>query len=336
MPDRNSVLVAVLLLLLVCGWLWIYADTPIQVWPVLDEVIQLEFSPDGQWLLVGERHGAIHLRDTHDGSIITTLQPMAITERFFPFTLPTFHPHELIVAARTDATTIRLWQVPDGLLIHMIHTEPIYLSTLVFQADAGALVEMTREDATLRFWDVETGTLMSTRSYAMPGLSSLALSDDGQLVATADSTGTICIWNTQNKRLVSTLTQGERDIWGLVFSPDKQFLAFHDQRNAIHVWRIHPPELLFRTRKATDFGLLMFSPDSTYLVAGQRSLVFDGEGLDFPGRVRLWQITSGSRIATMQRASGIVTALAFSPDGHTLATASFGGGDTNIRLWDIP
>ncbi len=51
------------------------------------------------------------------------------------------------------------------------------------------------------------------------------------------------------------------------------------------------------------------------------------------GRVRLWDVATQQEIgAPVSAGSGPVYALAFSPDGTTLATA---GSDGRARLWDV-
>ncbi len=67
---------------------------------------------------------------------------------------------------------------------------------------------------------------------------------------------------------------------------------------------------------------LAFSPDGSILAGG-------GED----GSVRLWDVASGGYKDTPERHRGRVLAMAFSPDGATLATT--GGEDKRIRLWSV-
>src|SRR5262249_13461319 len=50
--------------------------------------------------------------------------------------------------------------------------------------------------------------------------------------------------------------------------------------------------------------------------------------------VRLWELSTGRELAAFRDHNGKIFALAFSPDGKTLAAA--GDNDINIRLWDVP
>jgi WD40 repeat protein len=64
-----------------------------------------------------------------------------------------------------------------------------------------------------------------------------------------------------------------------------------------------------------------FSPDGSLLISG---------GEDH--RVRLWNVTGNSEIASLSGHEGEVLTVAFSPDGKTIASGSV---DKTIRLWDV-
>src|SRR5438552_4188067 len=85
------------------------------------------------------------------------------------------------------------------------------------------------------------------------------------------------------------------------------------------------PRLDFLRGHVGSVHAVAFSPDCGALVSGGR----DGE-------VKVWDVATGRLLRTLQAEWMQVQAVAFSPDGQTIAAAGWGNDSTaedQIRLW---
>ena len=71
----------------------------------------------------------------------------------------------------------------------------------------------------------------------------------------------------------------------------------------------------------TGIREVSFSVDDRYLAAGQNG-----------GMVHLWEVETNTLVAVLRGHSEKVVSIAFSPDGTTMATASWDGA---LRLWGL-
>ncbi len=99
-----------------------------------------------------------------------------------------------------------------------------------------------------------------------------------------------------------------------------------DRKNELLTALNHEPDLLKIIDMPTQFetAASAFSPDGSHMASS-----------DFDGTVRLWNVASGQQIGQPLRSdAGWVNAVAFSPDGSRLATAT-GGPEETVRLWNV-
>jgi WD40 repeat protein len=158
-------------------------------------------------------------------------------------------------------------------------------------------------------------------------VSATAYSTDGHLLATASWDHTVRIWNVavaHRPQLVATLAGHTDEINAVAFSPNGRLLATASKDKTARLWDLtdpaHPRQLRVISYAEAVLSVA-FSPGGQILATGSAD-----------NTARLWNITDPREPRALASiAEHRVAAVAFSPDGNTLATAS----DNAAYLWNL-
>lgn len=154
---------------------------------------------------------------------------------------------------------------------------------------------------------------------------SAALSPDGATLAIGCTDGSIKLWDVAAKSVRLTLPGGKRAARALAFAPVGHLLACTYDDRTLRFWDPVTGTDLGFLPDVRGQGTLAFSPSGTLLTASGQL----GKSIE----LKMWDTATRQELSLPRDQVMSVGALAFAPDGQTLATA--GGQDNAIKLWDV-
>ena len=275
-------------------------------------IIDVCFSPDGQYLVSASLDHAIRLWQAN-GDFIRTLEfPQASV------TSVSFSPDASMIAATYSDTTVRLWQLNGGLAATLEGHED-WARDVKFSPD-GQMLATGAEDKTVRLWSV-SGELLHTLRRHRGWVRSVSFSPDGEMIAAAGDMNGIRLWSVNGRKL-KTFYGHENWVRAVAFSPDGQHLASASDDQTIRIWQLDGRVLkIFQHRSSVHS--VAWSADGRSLVSG---------GND--DQVHIWRL-DGPAVPVLkpQGRGGIVWSARWQPRMNKPGQILSVSGDAQLRVW---
>lgn len=288
--------------------LWTIEGDQVAVLPTASAVMDVVFSPDGQYLAAGNRAGQVMIWSI-DGTLLQdlTAHPAEISQ-------VAFSPDGQQLISASHDSTAKIWTL-EGDPVITLRGHEASLGAVAYSPD-GKLLATASWDRTIRLWTRE-GQWLKTFTGHQDRIEDIAFSPDGQQLVSASFDKTVRFWHL-NKVVAKVLHGHQADVVGLAISPSGQTIASGGDDRTVKLWN-QRGELLATIDHPDSVLGIDFSPDGQTLATAS-----------WDQNVRLWQL-DGQLLATLRGHEDAVWDVAISPDGETILTAS---ADQTVRLWN--
>ncbi len=203
--------------------------------------------------------------------------------------------------------------------------------TVAFFPDGKTLLSAGGDNA-VRLWDLYTGRLLDTKSFSsLPIVSAAAVSHDGRTAAVCGS-GELRLWDVATGAVRILKVPKTSSFTNPCFFPDDRKVAAVVREPAAHVtyslciWDVETGALLHTLKGVQRDVLMPDYPIFANLSAGTIAAIGDGH------TIKVWDPNKGALLHTLSGHTALITHIAYSPDGKSLASSS---ADNTIRIWDM-
>ena len=294
--------------------------------PQPGSINSLSFSPDGRTFATSISDGVTRIW-TRKGAGLA----MRSFEGFKKWSrvLLAFSPDGRSLIAASKRGEFLTWDVETGTLTRRTRAD-IGAPSVYALSPSGQRFAWGDQEG-IHLVDPETGKAVRTLPQRGTALERITFSPDERLIATLRVGRTVAIWDLEKGQLLYRIVGPPSSPTSLAFSHDGNALACGDYEGQVRVWKIDGPERIVQYKgHSRVVTLLAFSKDGSVLYSGGGDQKLSVTRI--PEGVEILRGPDGRKQGVVRHTMA-VRALAVSPDGRMLASAS---DDLTVRRWSLP
>ena len=275
-----------------------------------EKITNIEFSPNGKYLLTGSNDKQIRIWNLKDGSLLRVkdIGNFIYTATFSP-------DGKYFIVATT--TTCKIWNTLNGNLQQDLKGYTSLVRRAEFSpANSGDslggknILITSMEDHIARIWQLKTGQPQLTLKGHTGILNAASYSPDGKFIVTASDDRTAIIWDATNGKTVRILSGHSGVVFDARYSPNGKYIATASYDNTVRIWNAQNGEHI-SSLKGDLFQSVFFDTSGKYLVT-----------TDYNNYVINWDIEKGKLIWKAKGLMKFMGNAVFSSDGNLILSAS--------------
>jgi WD40 repeat protein len=279
-------------------------------------------SPDGRRALSGGDDHVLRLWDLLTARLVASLPGHTAAVRAIAFL-----PDGSQALSAGDDKVARLWDLAAGRELHAYKGDGAAINALAV-IDQGRRFLTGDAAGKVLAWNVVDGTSSPVSDLGM-SVACLAVSPDGHRALCGDSNGHARLLNLANGQTLQTFGTGGLPFTSVAFTPGGKSVLTCGLENECRIWDISgnaPGAAAAPGRSIKDpvsrFSYAVISPNGRALLTG-----------NWLGQLESFNFDTGQvRRTFVGHAPGLVTQIAFSPDGRVAVS---GSSDNSVKVWDL-
>ncbi|KZP12348.1 WD40 repeat-like protein [Athelia psychrophila] len=234
----------------------------------------------------------------------------------------TFSPDDRKILSASSDTTLRLWDTVSGAHLNTLKGHTLAIESASFSPD-GTGIASGSQDHTVRLWDAVSGAHLKTLEGHWTSVKSVAFSPNGSRLASGSVDGTIRVWTIKSGAHLRINAQSPTvQLSSVAFSPDGNSIV-SGSNTGVQLWNAvsgaHLTTFTDPLAGPSSWTVIAFSPNGSKFVSAHKS-------------IRLCSATGGKLLKTLKGHRGLISSVAFSPDGTKIVS---GSDDRSIWVWDV-